>query len=166
MQQVTAMRGPCTSTKSSPHVPQLEKAGEQQWRPSTAENEYIQENEFLNSFRSHICKSRLKYFSENEYAEFSVHSCHCVLGILPTPVGPRLYGNWSPVILVSPSLPISFFFFFFKSWSHFYNSSVHILTIFSGIYSYEFEVISKCTNITHISCKCTKPWQEKYLLTY
>ena len=31
-------RSPCTTTKSSPHSPQLEKAHVQQWRPNAANN--------------------------------------------------------------------------------------------------------------------------------
>ena len=33
--EATAMRSPCTATKSSPSSPQLEKARTQQWRPNT-----------------------------------------------------------------------------------------------------------------------------------
>ena len=36
--EATAMRSPCTTTKSSPHSPQLEKACMQQRRPNTARN--------------------------------------------------------------------------------------------------------------------------------
>ena len=36
--EATAMRSPCTTGKSSPRVPQLEKACTQQWRPNAAKN--------------------------------------------------------------------------------------------------------------------------------
>ena len=36
--EATTMRSPCTVTKSSPHLPQLEKACVHQWRPNAAKN--------------------------------------------------------------------------------------------------------------------------------
>ena len=39
--KVTAIRSPLTATKSSPHLPQLQKAYTKQQRPSTAKNKYL-----------------------------------------------------------------------------------------------------------------------------
>ena len=39
--EATAMRNPCTTMKSSPRSPQLEKACAQQWRPNAAKNKKI-----------------------------------------------------------------------------------------------------------------------------
>ena len=38
--EATAMRSPCTTTKSSPRSPQLEKANVQQRRPNAAKNKF------------------------------------------------------------------------------------------------------------------------------
>ena len=39
--KATAMRSPCTTTNSSPGLPQLEKAHVQPWRPSTAKSKFL-----------------------------------------------------------------------------------------------------------------------------
>ena len=52
--EVTAMRSPCTATKRSPHLPQLEKACTQQQRPNAAKRKSHLHYSIFSNSRKHF----------------------------------------------------------------------------------------------------------------
>ena len=62
------MRSPCTTTKSSPHSTQLEKARVQQRKPNAAKNKFIKKKkkpEYESGKPQLSCHHKVKPLSEN-----------------------------------------------------------------------------------------------------